>query len=254
VRFIVPRVADQRRRVALPELFLGLLSLGIAVVLTAKIFANTIHARSHIHDTIAITGSARKPISSDLVRWSLSVSSTAPKPSQAARHLRTDVAAIHRFLVGEGIPAPAISPAVVTSEELVEQLPHHRRKISYRVSQRLDVSTREIDVVEQAASGVGGLLERGITVSAEPLEYISTELTRAKLDALQAATEDARRRAEILVDGLGGKLGAMRSTSLGVYQITPRDSTDVSDYGINDTSSREKDVNAVVTAMFAVKR
>ena len=104
------------------------------------------------------------------------------------------------------------------------------------------------------ATGVGTLLERGIDVSAAPLEYISTELTDAKLNALGAATEEARRRAKILVNGLGGKLGPMRSTSLGVYQITPRDSTDVSDYGINDTSSREKDVTAVVTATFAVKR
>jgi hypothetical protein len=247
-------VAGPRRSVALPELFLGLLSIGVAVVVTAKIVADTIHARAHIHDTITITGSARKPISSDLVRWSLTVSSESAKASQAARHLRADAASVQRFLVDEGVPAPAISPAVVTSEQLVEQLPHHRHKISYRISQGLDVSTRKIDVVERAASGVGGLLERGIKVSAEPLEYVSTELTKAKLDALRAATGDARQRAEILVDGLGGKLGTMRSTSLGVYQITPRDSTDVSDYGINDTSSRDKDVNAVVTAIFGVRR
>jgi hypothetical protein len=46
----------------------------------------------------------------------------------------------------------------------------------------------------------------------------------------------------------------MRRTQLGVYQITPRDSTEISDYGINDTTSRAKDVNAVVTATFAVDR
>ena len=45
----------------------------------------------------------------------------------------------------------------------------------------------------------------------------------------------------------------MRSSSLGVYQITSRDSTEVSDYGINDTSTREKDVTAVVTAGFDVE-
>ena len=74
------------------------------------------------------------------------------------------------------------------------------------------------------------------------------------MEPLPAATEDARRRAELIVKGLGGKLGAMRSSALGVYQVTPRDSTDVSDYGINDTTSREKDVNAVVSVTFAVKR
>ena len=100
---------------------------------------------------------------------------------------------------------------------------------------------------------LGELLERGIRVSAEPLAFISTDLEQAKLEALQAATAEARRRAEIIVKGLGGKLGHMRASSLGVYQITPRFSTNVTDYGVNDTSSRDKDVNAVVSVTFDVK-
>jgi hypothetical protein len=242
------------RSLALPELFLGLLSIGVAVVVTAKIVAGTIHDARHIHDTISVTGSARKPITSDLVRWSLTVTHESPTAATAAKRLRGQVAGVRSFLEREGIPASAISPAVVESEQHVVDLGHHRHKISYRVYQSLDVSTRKLDVVERAATQVGGLIARGIDVSAGSPAYISTELTKAKLDALAAATEDARKRAEILVHGLGGKLGPMRRTQLGVYQITPRDSTEVSDYGINDTTSREKDVNAVVTATFAVQR
>src|SRR5205814_3371623 len=100
-----------------------------------------------------------------------------------------------------------------------------KTRTSYRVSQGLEVSTKQIDVVERVATRLGELLERGIRVQAQPLAYISTDLANAKLDALEAATEEAHRRAEILVKGLGGKLGAMRSSSLGVYQITPRNST-----------------------------
>jgi uncharacterized protein len=242
------------RALALPELFLGLLSIGVAVVLTAEIVAGTIHDARHIHDTISVTGSARKPITSDLVRWSLTVSHEAPTAATAAKRLRGQVAAVRTFLEHQGIPSSEISPEVVGSEQQVTPLGKHRRKISYRVSQGLDVSTRKLDVVERAATQVGGLIAQGIDVSAASPAYISTELTNAKLNALAAATEDARKRAEILVHGLGGKLGPMRRTELGVYQITPRDSTEVSDYGINDTTSREKDVNAVVTATFAVQR
>jgi hypothetical protein len=245
-----------RRReqpLALPELFLGLLAIGTAVVVTALIFAGTIHDARHTRDTLSVTGSSRKPISSDLVRWSLTVSNDAPSAAVAARRLRTESAAVRAFLRRAGIPAASISPAVVTSQAIVERLPHHQHRTHYRVAQRLDVSTREIDVVEAAAIRLGRLIERGIGVSAQPLAYISTELTQAKLAVLADATADARKRAEILVHGLGGKLGAMRSSSLGVYQITPRDSTQVSDYGVNDTSSREKDVTAVVSATFAVK-
>jgi hypothetical protein len=45
----------------------------------------------------------------------------------------------------------------------------------------------------------------------------------------------------------------VRSAQLGVYQVTPRNSTEVSDYGINDTTSRDKDVTAVVSVTFAVR-
>ena len=45
----------------------------------------------------------------------------------------------------------------------------------------------------------------------------------------------------------------MQKTTLGVYQITPRNSTEVSDYGIDDVTSRLKDVEAVVTVTFRVE-
>jgi hypothetical protein len=240
--------------VALPELFLGLLSISAAVVWTAHMFAATVHDARHVRDTISVTGSAKEPISANLVNWTLSVRAEAATTARAARRLRSESEAVHAFLKQAGVPAAAITQYVVTSETIVIPLPHHRRRTRYSVSQRLEVSARRIDVVERVATRLGELLERGIDVSAGPLAYLSTELTKAKLDALDAATQEAHRRAEILVRGLGGKLGAMRSSSLGVYQVTPRDSTDVSDYGINDTSSREKDVTAVVSATFAVKR
>jgi uncharacterized protein len=240
--------------VAVPELFLGLLSIAIAAVWIGHIFASTIHDARHVRDTISITGSARKPISSNLVQWSLTVSGVAPTPIQAARKLRAESKATLAFLRRAGIPRDAITSEVVQSETIVTRISKKQTRTTYRVSQGLEISTKQIDVVEGVSTRLGELLERGIGVSAQPLAYISTDLARAKLDALEAATEEAHRRAEILVKGLGGKLGAMRSSSLGVYQTTPRDSTDVSDYGINDTSSRLKDVTAVVSATFAVRR
>ena len=243
-----------RRPVAVPELFLGLTAIGVAIVLTAHIFSGTIKDVRHTRDTLSVTGSARVPIDANLVRWYVAVRPRARTPALAAGRLRRQISAVQTFLRDAGIPADAISRDVVTTETQVIPLSKKRRRTLYVVSQRLEVDSRQIDVVEQAATQLASLIERGIAVSAGPLEYISTELTKAKLDALQKATEEAHRRAEILVHGLGGKLGRMRSSSQGVYQVTPRDSTDVSDYGINDTSSRDKDVNAVVSATFAVNR
>ena len=161
----------------------------------------------------------------------------------AARRLRRASGAVLAFLRAAGIRGDAISPHVVQSDVIVTRVNKHLTRTTCVVSQRFDVSTREIDTVQAAATRVGRLLERGIQVSAEPLAFISTDLEEAKLEALSAATAEA----------LGGRLGRMRASSLGVYQITPRNSTEVSDYGISDTSSRLKDVTAVVSATFAVK-
>ena len=237
---------------AVPELLLGLLSLAVAAVWIGHTFASTIHDAKHAHDTITITGSARKPISSDLVQWELEVKGEAGTEVAAAYQARTAGISLVAFLRKAGIARKDVSPEVVQSEVVTTRIDKKHTRTTYIVSQGFSVSSRQIDVVAAAATRLGTLLEQGIDVSAQPLAYISTNLDAAKLEALAAATAEARRRAEILVKGLGGHLGRMRASSLGVYQITPRNSTEISDYGVNDTSSRLKDVTAVVSATFAV--
>lgn len=237
---------------AVPELFLGLLSLAVAAVWIGHIFASTIHDAKHAHDTITITGSARKPIGSDLVQWELQVKGEAATEVAAASEARAAGISLVAFLRKAGIARGDISPEVVQSDIVTTRIDKKHTRTTHIVSQGYSVSSRQIEVVAAAATRLGTLLEQGIDVSAQPLAYISTNLQAAKLDALAAATAEARRRAEILVKGLGGHLGRMRASSLGVYQITPRNSTEISDYGVNDTSSRLKDVTAVVSATFAV--
>ena len=44
----------------------------------------------------------------------------------------------------------------------------------------------------------------------------------------------------------------MRSARMGVFQITPINSFEISDWGTNDTSSFEKKVTAVVNVTFSI--
>jgi hypothetical protein len=45
----------------------------------------------------------------------------------------------------------------------------------------------------------------------------------------------------------------VRDAKTGVFQITSRNSTDVSDWGIYDTSSIDKDITAVVSVTFGIE-
>jgi hypothetical protein len=120
----------------------------------------------------------------------------------------------------------------------------------WRVSQAFAIQTTRIDTLGQIASRVGNLLAAGTDVSVSRIDYLSTQLTAAKFAALRLAVADARQRASTIAEGLGSRLGTVQRTSLGVYQITPRNSTEVSDYGFDDVTSRLKDVESVVNVTF----
>ena len=69
---------------------------------------------------------------------------------------------------------------------------------------------------------------------------------------LGEAAKDAKDRAAKVAASTGSSIGSVRSARMGVLQITAADSTEVSDYGVYDTSTIEKDMTAVVNISFAV--
>ena len=56
-----------------------------------------------------------------------------------------------------------------------------------------------------------------------------------------------------MLKSTNNRVGKIESVRMGVFQITPVDSTDVSDMGINDTSTIEKKITAVSNVTFKVK-
>ena len=67
------------------------------------------------------------------------------------------------------------------------------------------------------------------------------------------ATENARERAQNIAKKGNFRLGSIASVRVGIFQITPLHSTEVSDYGINDTTSIEKEIKSVVEIKYFVK-
>lgn len=236
----------------LPELLIGLVALALAAVITGIVVSNAIRDVKKRRDTITVTGSAREPIRANLATWRISVRAQETDPAVAARQLQREVEAVRTFLRGGGIEDSAVRQPPLVTADVSRRIAPRRFVAEYRLTQRFEVTTSDIVRLERVAGSVSELVAQGLPVAVGGITYVSTQLTEARFKALQAATANARDRAETLVEGLGGDLGPVRSANLGVYQIVPRNSTEISDYGVNDTSAREKDVISVVTVTFAV--
>jgi hypothetical protein len=247
----------------LPQVLIGLIAVAVAVAvavpLTASIVMNGIRDVKLSRDKISVTGSAKQPIEANLAAWNLDVFARERTPEAAARTLRTKVQAVESYLRDAGLAGDTSEPPLDVQETTVQiptglTKPRYRSVPAWLVTQSFNLQTTKIDTLVKAAASVNKLLLSGVDVSVGPIQYLSTNLKAAKFAALRLATADANERAATIAEGLGGHLGAVRSVQLGVYQITPRNSTDVSGEGINDTSSRKKDVTAVVSVTFAVNR
>ena len=234
-------------------------ALAIALPLSASIAINGVKDIKQTRDTIVVTGSARYPIAADLANWTLRASAQEQTPAAAIKALRAKVARIDAFFTNGGLPAEAITAPPIQVAQVSTRVPTGRKKpafervVVWRVSQEFRIQTTEISTLVRLASQVGNLLAEGTDVSVSPIEYLSTKLAAAKFAALRLAVADAQKRASTIAQGLHANLGPVQKTLLGVYQITPRNSTQVSDYGIYDTSSQLKDVEAVVNVTFRIQ-
>ena len=109
-----------------------------------------------------------------------------------------------------------------------------------------------MSAIAGVAEASSQLLAKGIPLSAQPLQYVYTKLGDIRAGLLARAVRDAQQRAKVLTAATNGKVGSLRGVDVSPFQVTPPNSTEVSDYGVYDTSTLKKDVTAVVNVTFAL--
>lgn len=218
-------------------------------------------------NNIRITGSARKRIVSDLIEWCASVEAKAQESTLAYIALKSGTNKAVAFLKAQGIKAEEIQTqsATVTEEfETVREdkvLPgttvalRSESKVSkgFRAVQVVLVSSTDIALVEKASREITTLLEQGVFVSSDSPSYYYTRLGELKLEMLAEAAKDARGRAENILRSAGNaNVGKLVYADMGIININAANSTETSNEGNNDTTSRDKDIITIVHASYEV--
>jgi len=235
--------------------FMGAVVLAVGLVVATTIGGWFFVKGKRGDQTITVTGSARKRIKSDLVIWKSAVSYQAPVLSEAYRSLSESVPRVKAYLVSKGIAENQITVSSISSQTLHSKTTEGEESseiTGYSLRQELSVRSNDVDKISQIAREATELINQGILIESMPPEYLYTQLGGLKIEMLSEAAKDAKVRAEQIAQSTGSSIGSVRSARMGVLQITAADSNEVSDSGMNDTSSVEKDITAVVNIGFAV--
>jgi hypothetical protein len=244
------------RRIATGLLLLGL-SLGLSLVAAAAISSRAFLQARSADQALQVKGFAERSIESDLARWRGSFTTRAPSLDAAYAALAADRERLIALLDEAGVPPSERSLAPVSTQVLFERDVrgnYSNRVEGYALRQQVVLTSLDIDRVQRVMRASDELIRAGIEFESHQTEFFYTKLGELKIDMLREATTDGRRRAETLADAGGGSLGHLVSARQGVFQITPEHSTEISDYGRNDTSTRQKTIKAVVTLEYTLER
>lgn len=236
-------------------LYNGGIALAIGLVLSSIIFGWFYTKTKKGDEAITVTGSAKKRIKSDLVLWSAGVTFQSPKLADAYSSLAADVPRVKAYLISKGIPENQITVSAITTTTLKKQEPNGGESseiTGYSLRQSVDVKSNDVDKIAQIARESTELINQNILIESSAPQYYFTQIGDLKIEMLGEAAKDAKVRAEKIAASTGNSIGAVRSAKMGVMQITAADSTEVSDAGISDTTTIDKDVTAVVNISFAV--
>ncbi len=231
----------------------GIIAIGF--VISAYLLGNSF-VKARVADNITVTGSAKQQIKSDLATWNGFFSATAPQLTGAYEQLTVAQAKVKAYLIEKGVPENEIVFNAINTSTRNEILPsgQYTNKIeSYELSQNVSISSADVDKITEISRQATELINQGVQFQSNPPQYFYTKIADLKIEMIGLATQDAFKRAEQIASNTNGRVGSLRVARMGVFQITPLYSNEISDYGINDTSSLEKEITAVMNCDFEIK-
>lgn len=226
------------------------LILAIGFIISAFILgAFFVSARNE--QSIRVVGQGVKSVTSDLAKWNITINrdTNVAYKSEGPSWIQEDLIKIKKYLADNGIEEKDILVEPVNSYANYG----NNGITGYTFNQRIEVRSNDIEKLEKMALDSKALAKQGIYLHYSDLEYFVSNLADIKAEMLALATADAKTRALEIAKSSGNKVCGLLSARSGVFQIRKPLSTDVSDYGIYNTSSKEKEIAVTVTATFKIK-
>lgn len=233
------------------------LVLAAGVIISAAIGVNGIVKIKSDRTSIIVTGSAKQQIVSDLIVWSGYFHSQNKELTDAYADLEKSREKVSKYLTSLGIAEDEVvfSSISTCTYYYSDEYGNSTNEVDYYdLSQTVTITSGDIDKVTDISRNATELLNDGVQFQSYDPQYLYTKLADIKVTMLAEATKDARKRAEMIAENAGSELGDLTYADMGVMQITPLYSNEISDYGLSDTTSLEKEITAVVHCTFTIKK
>lgn len=228
---------------------LGLL-IAIGLMVSTKMVATTISK-----NVISVTGSAYEIVKSDSGTLNFDINVKRVSKQEAYSAVQEQIKIVQKYLTDKQIKNIEIKTVngYYTYKRNPKTGDYTDIPDMYNLSQPITISSDNVELIKTISNDITGLINKGVDINVYAPSYDYSKLGDLKVTLLEKASKDAKARAASMLKPTHNSVGKIQSVRMGVYQITPVDSTNVSDMGINDTSSIDKKVTAVANVSFKIK-
>lgn len=227
--------------------------LGVCLIISALIGSLTFYIVRSPEDTLSVTGSVREKVTSDIAKWTSNFSRTIPAEDLKSGYqmMQNDLGLVLNFFEDNGFTEEDILISPIFMEQLYLYDPNAPKENLLR--QTVEIQSTDVDKITYMAKNNQELIDQGVIFAVQSLEYYYSKLAELRIDLIPDAINDAKLRAQKIAEGSGKTIGVIKSANLGVVQLLPVNSTEVSDWGTYDTTTIEKEVMIPVTVIFTLK-
>lgn len=238
---------------------LNILILSGALVVVALILASAYSSRYKQTQTISVTGLGEESFTSDLIVWRANFSNRGTDLKAISAKMNENRTRIKNYLVSKGVNVnDIVFSSVDISKEFASNYDNYGNYqgsvfTGYLLSQTIRIESKEVDKIEKISREVTELIDQNIELTSYDPDYYYTKLAELKLKMIENATLDAKTRAEKIAINAGAKLGNLRNASMGVIQITAKNSSE--DYtwgGSFNTSSKLKTASITIRLEYGI--
>ena len=227
---------------------LGIL-IGLALVVSTKMVSSTISKNE-----ISVTGSAYEIVKSDKGTLNFDIEVKKPTRQEAYKTAQDQLKIVEQYLKDKKITKIDVKTPNSYPSYKNDARGYSTNEVDhYNYSQPVSIAADDVEIIKDISNDISSLINKGIVISVYTPSYDYSKLPDLKVSLLEKASNDARQRAESMLKPSHNHVGKISAVRMGVYQITPVDSTNVSDMGINDTSTIDKKVTAVANVTFRIK-
>ena len=231
------------------QIFCTGILISIALIITAIIIT-----KSTSNNTITVTGSAYEIVKSDTGSIDFEINIKNQTKQGGYAELQKQIQSVKKYLENKKIKDIELQSINTYAEYKRNFNGNYTNEIDYyNMTQPIKIKSDNVELIKEISTDLASLINQGIDIRINYTSYNYSKLADLKVKLLEKASQDAKNRAMSMLKPTGSSIGKVQSVKMGVYQITTTDSTEVTDGGINDTSSIDKKVTAVTNIAFKIK-